>query len=77
MNCGLHLTMEAHFVDNCLGEENKTGAVVNSEQKDRWKGMCITCMGKKTLRPPPSCPNTHPEAHRKDLADFIIYALHM
>lgn len=38
MNCGLHLTMVAHFVDNCLGEENKTGAVVKSDKKGKMGG---------------------------------------
>lgn len=33
MNCGLYLTMEADFVDNCLAEGNKTEAVVKIEAK--------------------------------------------
>lgn len=38
MNCVLHLTMVAHFVDNCLGEENKTGTVVKSDMKGQMEG---------------------------------------
>lgn len=30
--------MEAHFVDNCLGEENKTGAVVKSDTEGQMEG---------------------------------------
>lgn len=37
MNCGLCLEMEAHFVDNCLCEKNKTGGVVKSDMKGRME----------------------------------------
>lgn len=38
MNRGLYLTMEADFVDNCLGEENKTEAVVKTDAKGQMEG---------------------------------------
>lgn len=81
MNCGLYLTMEADFVDNCLAEGNKTEAVVKIEAKGTdARGTCITCMGEETLSPPP--PSLHlPQSHTLQLSAktkqiFIISTLH-
>lgn len=69
--------MEAHFVDNCLGEENKTWAVVKSDTEEQMEGNVHNVYGWKDFEAPPSSPNAHSAAHRKDKADFIIYTLHM
>lgn len=83
MNCGLYLTMEADFVDNCLAEGNKTEAVVKIEAKGTdARGTCITRMGEETLSPPLHLLPLHlPQSHTLQLTAktkqiFIISTLH-
>lgn len=73
MNCGLYLMIESDFVDNCLGEQSKTGPVVETDTKGQVEGDTHHLHGcKQTEETAPSL-LTQPAAQRKDKADSIFY----
>lgn len=80
MNCVLFLTMESHFVDNCLGGQNKTQVVVKSDSKGHMEGNAHNLQGRKDLEE--SAPSIFPQTHTPRLAaktkkilSFTLHAL--
>lgn len=77
MNCMLYLIIESHFVDNCLGQQSKTGSVVKSDTKGQVDGnVHILRVWKWTLRkvPPPS---SHPPQLTAKTKQILSFTLHV